>query len=127
MKSRLYSLVALILVVFIGKAQEKTDLEEKHYFKNASIKTSFNKEVIEYKFTSLDDLREQIEQIVKELTFNDAENKKDGCEVFIELKLEIGIGATKVLLSETITTNCESNTAIMAVEKFKAMITAAIG
>jgi len=122
----LFSLFTVVLFVFTGLAQEKSDLKLS-YLKSGSITTTFNKEVIEYKFKSLEDLSIQLEEIIKEIDFNNSENKKEFCKIMIELKLEIAIGVTTLLMSETIITNCEDESAIIAIEKFKAMLTAAIG
>lgn len=122
MRNELLSLGTIVLFVFIGNAQEKNDLNQKHEFKCGSIITSHNNEVIEYKFKSLDNLSEEIEEIIKEFDFNNSENIKDVCEIMIELKLEIVIGVTTVLISETIKTNCGTEAKKLTVGKLKAMI-----
>jgi hypothetical protein len=118
MKRRFLSLIATVLFGCIGKAQEKTE------FKSGSIVTSFNKEVIEYKFKSIDDLDQEIERIGKELKFDSSENKKESCELIMEIKLEVTLGDSMVLLSEKIITNCLDESRIIVIKKLKAMIIA---
>lgn len=120
----LFSVFGVVLFVFTVNAQEKIDSIQEFEFKCGSIITSYNKEVIEYKFKSLDDLNEQIEAIIKEFDFNSGKNK-DVCEIVIELKLEIEKGVSTILLSETIKTTCGTETIEVAIKKLKAMVIAA--
>ena len=121
MKKVLFGFIALILFVLTGNAQEQND------FKCGSLITSFNKEVIKYNFKSIDDLKEQIEVIIKEFDFTTTENKKEICKITIELKLELTIGVTTLILSEIITTNCAEETKTLVTKRLKAMLLAAIG
>lgn len=110
--------MAIVLFGCIGSAQEKTA------FKSGSIVTSFNKEVIEYKFKSIDDLDQEIERIGNELKFDSSENKKESCEVIMEIKLEVTLGDSMVLLSEKIITNCVVESITILIKKLKAMLIA---
>lgn len=125
MKNEVFSLFGIVLFVFIGNAQEKSDSTQQFDFKCGSIITSHNKEVIEYKFKSLDDLDKEIEAIIKEFDFDNSEKNKDVCEIVIELNLEIELGVTTILLSETIKTKCKPETTAMVIKRLKAMIIAA--
>lgn len=125
MRKGLFTLFGVVLFVFTAHAQEKEDATQEFEFKCGSIITSYNNEVIEYKFKSLDSLNEQIEEIIKEFDFNNSKKDKDVCEIVIELKLEIEKGVTTILLSETIKTNCVAEATETAIKKLKAMVIAA--
>ncbi|WP_396155956.1 hypothetical protein [Flavobacterium sp.] len=125
MKNVLLGLMVMVTFLFEAKAQEKQTIDQQCDFKSGSIVVSFNKERIEYKFTSLDDLNEQVDEISKEIDFADFTNKKEVCEIIVELKLEIAIGATRIRLSEIIKTNCTEATTSEAARKLKAMLVAA--
>jgi hypothetical protein len=118
-------LIVIVTFLFVSMVQEKRAKAQQCDFKSGSIVVSFNKERIEYKFTSLDDLNEQVDEISKEIDFADFTNKKEVCEVIVELKLEIAIGATRIRLSEIINTNCKEEATALAVRKLKAMLVAA--
>lgn len=122
MKNIFFSLLALLLFVFIGRAQG-----EESYFRSGSIVTSFDKEITEYKFQSLDDLNEELEEIINELGSDKRRKVKENCEILIELRLEFGIGATKVSILEKIINNCEDSASTASIEFFKRIINAAIG
>lgn len=105
MKRISFSLVAVVLFVFIGNAQNERILNTKHEFKCGSIVVSYNKEITEYNYGSLDELKEGIEEIVREFDFNDLENEKENCKVVIEVKLELAIENVTIVMSESIRTN----------------------
>jgi hypothetical protein len=114
------------MVTFLleAKAQEKYTKDQQCDYKSGSLVVSLNKERIEYKFASLEDLYEQVEEIGKEIDFTNFNNKKEVCEVIVELQLEIAIGATRIRLSEIIQTNCKDEATALAVRKLKAMLQA---
>lgn len=127
MKSQVFSIFALVLFVFIGSAQEKLNLKDEYYFKDASIRTSFKEENIEYKFKSLDDLNKQVPEIIKALDFEKFKNEKETCEITIELKIEIVLGVTTVFITEKVISNCEEKPSVAVIEMLKRIITATIG
>ncbi len=120
------SLCFIVMVTFLfeAKAQEKHTKDQQCDYKSGSLVVSLNKERIEYKFASLEDLYEQVEEIGKEIDFTNFNNKKEVCEVIVELQLEIAIGATRIRLSEIIQTNCKDEATALAVRKLKAMLQA---
>ena len=125
MKNVLWGLMVMVTFHLEAKAQEKQTIDQQCDFKQCSIVISFNKEKIDYKFKSLDDMHEQIEVIINEIDFNNYDVKKESCEVLIELKLEIAFGVTKIVLSELLKTNCTEATTSEAARKLKAMLLAA--
>lgn len=127
MKNVIFGLATIILFIFNANAQDKQNLDQKGDFKYGSIIISFNKETTEYKFKSLDDLSEEIEEIIKEIDLNSIENVKGICEVEIEVKLEIEIGVTKIEVSEIITTNGMEETLTLVKKRLKAVLLAVIG
>jgi hypothetical protein len=125
MKNLLFGLIAIISFVFNGIAQEKSDLNQKSEFKSASLITIYEKEITEYKFLSLNELNEEADQIIREFDFNNAEiNKQNTCEITIEIKVEIVIGAARGQMSGLIITN--SVDVQSATKRLKAMILAAV-
>jgi hypothetical protein len=124
MKATSLSLIALFLVGFAGYAQDKEAIKYGYDFKSGSIITSYNKEIIEYKFQSVSDLAEGIDEVIKGIDFNDPENEKQECLITIELKLEAGLGISKALISEVIKTNCFDVSSEVELQKLKELIIA---
>lgn len=124
MKNLLFGLLAIFSFLLNGNAQEKSDINQKIDFKSASLITTYEKEVTEYKFLSLAELNEEVDQIIQELDSSHSENTKhNSCEVTIEIKIEVAFGETKGLVSGVIISNCiESN---VATKRLKAMLLAA--
>lgn len=124
MKNAVFGLIAIVLVVFNGVAQEKKDINQKAVFENASLITSFNKEITEYKFLTLIELNEEVEQIINEFDFNNSENtKQNACEITIQIKIEVTIGVAKGLFSGSIISSCAD--AVASTKRLKAMLLAA--
>jgi lysozyme family protein len=124
MKKPLFGLLAIVSFVFNGIAQEKKDINQKADFKSASLITTYEKEITEYKFLSLKELTEETDQIIQEFDFSNSENNKQNtCEIKIEIKVEVAIGDTRGLVSGLIITNCIGATT--AAKKLKAMLLAA--
>ena len=124
MKNSLLGLIAIVLFSFNTKAQGKSDFNQKSEFIHGSVITSFNKEIIEYKFKSLDELNEGLDEIVEEFDFNGFE-KETSCEMKIEIKLELTSGVTKILISEIIRTSCGNESRSAATKRLKTMLLAA--
>ena len=124
MKYVLLGLIIMLTFWFDAKPQEKQTKDQQCDFKSGSIVVTFNKERIEYKFASLEDLNEHVDEISKEIDFTNFNNKKEVCEVILELQLEIAIGATRIQLSEIIQTNCKDEAIALAIRKLKAMLQA---
>ena len=57
MKNAVFSLMAIVLFTISGKAQESNQTE-KATFREAELKTTFNKEDVSYKFNSEKDFEE---------------------------------------------------------------------
>lgn len=124
MKNVLFGVFACVLFAFNGIAQENKDINQKPEFKSASLITSFEKEEIEYKFLSLVELNEEADQIIQEFDFNNSEKGKENvCEVTIEIKVEVTIGAASGIMSGSIITSCSD--AAAATKRLKAMLLAA--
>jgi hypothetical protein len=121
MKRVLFVLIALILFAFIGSAQGKNDFDNKPVFKSGSIITSFNKEVIEYKFKFFDDLNEEIKEIIGDFDFSISEKRKEVCEIAIEIKIEIDMGDSIMLLSEKIISNCTEEILAIVIKRLKVL------
>lgn len=124
MKNLLLGLIIIFSFVFNGIAQEKSDVKLKADFKSASLTTTYEKEVTEYKFLSLMELNEEAEQIIQEFNFDNFENsKKNTCALTIEIKIEVAIGVSRGFVSGIIITNCSE--AAAAIKQLKEMLLAA--
>ncbi|MCF6128575.1 hypothetical protein L1S35_02755 [Flavobacterium sp. AS60] len=124
MKNLLFGSIAIALFVFNANAQQKSEVTQKADFISASLITSYEKEVTEYKFLSLTELNEEAEQIIQEFNFDNFDNsKKRTCAITIEIKVEVTIGTTKGIVSGLIITNCSDATT--ATKKLKEMLLAA--
>ena len=124
MKNVLFGIIVCVLFAFNGIAQGYKDVNQKPEFKSASLITSFEKEITEYKFYSFVELDEEADQIIQEFDFNNSENEKqNACEVIIEIKVEITIGAARGIMSGSIITSCSD--AAAATKRLKAMLLAA--
>lgn len=113
----------IIIVLFVVKlnAQRREDFD----FKSASLLTSYNKEVVEYKFKSLDDLSLGIDEIIEEFDFKGKEKeKKEGCDITLIIKVELSFGDASVVLSESITTLCTDQNIGIATKKLKRILIA---
>ncbi|MEO5776514.1 MAG: hypothetical protein ABIQ27_06395 [Flavobacterium sp.] len=125
MKNILFGAIAIVLFAFNGNAQEKSDINHHVDFKSASLITSCEKEITEYKFLSLEELNEEADQIIREFGFSNSENtKQNTCEVTIEIKIEVTIGVARGLMSGLIITRCADSEA--ATKRLKAMLLAAV-
>ena len=125
MKNLLFGLIAIVTFIFNGIAQEKSDAIQKVEFKNASLITTCEKEITEYKFLSLTELNEEVDQIIQELDLrNFPKTKQNACEVTVEIKVEVAIGAAKGLMSGLITVNCVDSETVA--KRLKEMILAAV-
>jgi hypothetical protein len=121
MKNVLYGLIAIVSFVFNANAQEKSDVNQKADFKSASLITTYEKEITEYKFLSLIELNEEADQIIHEFDFsNSQKTKQNNCEITIEIKVEVSIGVAKANVSGLITTSCIE--AVDATKRLKAML-----
>jgi len=121
MKNVLFGLIAIVSFVFNADAQEKSDVNQKADFKSASLITTYEKEITEYKFLSLIELNEEADQIIQEFDFSNSQNtKQNTCEITIEIKVEVSIGAVKGLMSGLIITNCSE--AAAATKRLKTML-----
>lgn len=121
MKNLIFGIAAIIFLQFKGIAQEKNDNNQKTEFKSASLITTYESEIIEYKFLSLVELNEEVEQIIQELDFSNSQNKKQRTlEVTIEIKVEITIGSIKGLMSGLIITSYAE--AVNDTKRLKAML-----
>lgn len=122
MKGLFFSVI-IILFAFNLNAQKKEDID----FKSASILTSYNKEVVEYKFRSLDDLSLGIDEIIEVFDFKSKEKekeKKEGCDITVMIKVELSLGVASVILSESITTLCTDENIGIATKKLKRILIA---
>jgi hypothetical protein len=121
MKNVLFGLIAIVVFVFNANAQEKSDVNQKADFKSASLITTYEKEITEYKFLSLIELNEEADQIIQEFDFGNSQNtKQNSCEITIEIKVEVSIGVARANVSGLITTSCIE--AVDATKRLKAML-----
>ena len=124
MKNALGVIIAFLTYACNGVAQEKKEINLKTDFKSASLITTYQNEVTEYKFLSLEELNEETDQIMQELISSDSQDtNKRNCEITIEIQIEITIGTIKGLVCGIIITNCADTTD--ATKKLKAMLLAA--
>lgn len=119
MKKILFGLIGIVLLSLNGNAQENNS-NQVNEFISGSVKTTFNQESIEYKFKSLYELNESIDEIAKEIDFNGFEKGKM-CEIRIEIKMELTSGVTTILISETINTSCDNESVKAATNRLKSM------
>lgn len=125
MKNLLFGSIAIVTFIFNGIAQEKSDAIQKVEFKNASLITTCEKEITEYKFLSLTELNEEVDQIIQELDLrNFPKTKQNVCELTVEIKVEVAIGVAKGLMSGLITVNCVDSETVA--KRLKEMILAAV-
>ena len=121
MKNVLFGLIAIISFVLNTNAQEKSDVNQKADFQSASLITTYEKEITEYKFLSLIELNEEADHIIQEFDFSNSQNtKQNTCEITIEIKVEVSIGVAKANVSGLITTSCIE--AADATKRLKAML-----
>ncbi len=121
MKNVLFGLIAIISFVLNTNAQEKSDVNQKADFQSASLITTYEKEITEYKFLSLIELNEEADQIIQEFDFSNSQNAiQNTCEITIEIKVEVSIGVAKANVSGLITTSCIE--AVDATKRLKAML-----
>jgi hypothetical protein len=121
MKNVLFGLIAIVSLVFNANAQEKSDVNQKTDFKSASLITTYEKEITEYKFLSLIELNEEADHIIQEFDFSNSQNtKQNTCEITIEIKVEVSIGVAKANVSGLITISCIE--AVDATKRLKAML-----
>lgn len=114
MKNLFFS--SIIIFIFNLNAQERKNFT----FKSASLITSYNKEVVEYKFKSLNDLKISLEEIINELNFNGNEKvKKESCSVTLMIRVEIALGTAEEVLLESITTGCTDDDVKVATKKLQ--------
>ena len=124
MKNASFAIIAFVTFAFNGSAQVEKKVSLKTDFKSASLITTYENEVTEYKFLSLAELNEEVDQIMQELIFGDSQNtNKRPCEITVEIQIEITIGVIKGLLCGIIITNCGNTSE--ATMKLKAMLLAA--
>ena len=124
MKNALFAIIAFLTFAFNGIAQKKNEISLETDFKSASLITTYENEVTEYKFLSLAELNEVADEIMQELIFSDSQNtNKRPCEIIIEIQIEITIGAMKGLLCGLINTDCGNTSDVT--KKLKAMLLAA--
>lgn len=124
MKNALFAIIAFVTFAFNGIAQEKKEISLQTDFKSASLITTYENEVTEYKFLSLAELNEEADEIMRELIFSDSQKtNKRPCEIIIEIQIEITIGAMKGLLCGLINTDCGNTSDVT--KKLKAMLLAA--
>ncbi len=123
MKGVFFYSFAIVLFVFTVNGQEKIDFNQKYYFKQGSLITKYKKEVIEYRFASLHDLKEGVIQTVQEFDF-DKEERKGNCELIMILKLEVFTGTSIETYYESVTSKCTNQSAIDAVKQFKLILIA---
>lgn len=125
MKNLLFGSIAIVTFIFNGIAQEKSDAIQKVEFKNASLITTCEKEITEYKFLSLTELNEEVDQIIQELDLrNFPKIKQNVCELTVEIKVEVAIGVAKGLMSGLITVNYVDSETVA--KRLKEMILAAV-
>lgn len=125
MKNLLFGSIAIVTFIFNGIAQEKSDAIQKVEFKNASLITTCEKEITEYKFLSLTELNEEVDQIIQELDLrNFPKTKQNVCELTVEIKVEVAIGVAKGLMSGLITVNYVDSETVA--KRLKEMILAAV-
>lgn len=118
MRNLFFSLIITVMAFKIN-AQEKQDFD----FKCASIITSHNMEVVEYKFKSFEDLDLGLDEIIEELDFSGKE-RKESCKMTITIRLEMLFGIATGLISESITTSCNDENAGLAAKKLKKILVA---
>ncbi|MDI1316740.1 hypothetical protein [Flavobacterium sp.] len=120
MKDFLFRLLSVLSVINLN-AQEREEV----YFGSASILTSYNKEVVEYKFKSLADLNLGLDEIIEEFDFKGKKiEKKEGCDITLMIRVEMSLGVASVVLSESITTLCTDENLGIVTKKLKRILTA---
>lgn len=121
MKRALYTLIGVFCFQSISFAQN--DKEVKDDFISGSIITSFNQEIIEYKFKSLDDMNLGIDEIVNEFELASAEKKKNKEDnVLFEVKVELLANFEKTVISKSITTGRTNEALVMVIKRFKTLL-----
>lgn len=117
MKKTLLGLIAIVLFSLNGNAQQNGS-DQRFEFIYGSVITTFNKEIIEYRFKSLEELNGSLDEITKDFDFD---KKEKACEIKIEVKIELTSGKTKILISEVINTSCDNESLSAATNRLKSM------
>ena len=128
MKKFLFGLIATVFLTFNGIAQENNDFTQKSEFKSAVLTTKINKEVVDYKFNSLEEFNKGTDEIIQNFDFTSPETSKlaDKCEVSITVTVEVSVGLATVSMSGTVTTTC-AGAAAAAKRLRDSLIKAAMG
>ncbi|UPT72165.1 MAG: hypothetical protein M0D53_07915 [Flavobacterium sp. JAD_PAG50586_2] len=119
MKNALFGFISIVLFSLSSEAQEN-EFDRKFEFISGSVITTFNKEIIEYKFKSLEELNESLDEITKEFDFDSSEKGKM-CEMKMEIKVELVSGTTKILVSEIVNTSCDNELLSAAANRLKSI------
>lgn len=119
MKDLLLGFIVIGLFSLNGEAQENS-FNKKAEFIYGSITTTFNQEVIEYKFKSLEELDQGVEEVIKDFDFDNPEKGK-ACEMKIEIKVTLTSGKAKILISEIIDTSCDNESLAVAANRLTSM------
>lgn len=120
-----FSLIAVFLFRYNGNAQEINKSDQKSEFRNGWIKTLFKKEIIEYKYSSFEEMKDGITEIANEIDFTDSKKaKRENCEMIITIKVEFLFKNVTSLKSESINVGCNSEELIIATKKLNDILIA---
>jgi hypothetical protein len=119
MKNSLLVLIGIALFSLRCNAQGK-EFKQELEFVCGSVLTTFNQEIIEYKFKSLEELNEGIEEITGEFDFEDSKKEKH-CEIKIEIRIELISGIKIFLVSEIVNTSCDKELLSAAANRLKSI------
>lgn len=122
MKNVLLGLIAIVLISLKSNAQEK-EFNQKFEFIDGSVITTFNQEIIEYKFKSLEEINEGLDEIINEFDFESPKKGKP-CEIKIEIKIRLNSGTAQILVSEIANTSCDNESLSSATNRLKSILSA---
>ncbi|WP_264519882.1 hypothetical protein [Flavobacterium sp. N1994] len=107
MKNFVFRIMALLLFSFNSYPQDKDYIEKKGRIELVYLSISSENEVVKYKFDSIRDLQENLEELLEECTLNEEKNKKLNSKIAIEFSLTISDEFTSAIYKDSLTSDYE--------------------
>jgi hypothetical protein len=107
MKNFVFGIIATLLFSFNSYPQDKESAEKNERIELVYLSISSENEVVKYKFDSIRDLLENIEELLEESTLIEEKNKKKNSKISVEISLTISNGDISTIYKDSITTGYE--------------------
>ena len=127
MKNSVFTIIIMVLFAFHGNAQKKkngTKWTPKEKPEAAYITVKSEDEIVKYKFDTIKDFEENSNKILDEITTVSEENKKDNCQITVEISVTVNEELLSTTVSGSITTSCA--TVAEAVKALRAELIASV-